>query len=267
MGGGGDEKTVTRNVNEPFAEQKGYLENLYARATKRSEYPLSYYPFSTVTERQPYTQMGLDKAAALGMGSSPYREGVGAMADATFRGDYLSPSSNPWLQETFDVGAKSLGDAFNRTVMPGIAARYGAAGRVGSPDEMAAYGRAQEGLAEGLGQFATSLYGGAYDTERNRQIQLAQMAPSLEQARYGGAEALTRSGLLSEDYGQRVLDDWVNRFEFQRDEPDLRLARLSGLLGSPVTGSGVSTTKRSSGSDTTTQAIQAAAALGTLFFL
>jgi len=264
-GGGGDTKTVTKSVNEPFAEQKPYLTNLYEQAVQRSRVPLGYSPWPGVAARDPNTLTGLTSTVAQGNAWSPYREGVGSMAADTFSGKFLSPDSNPYLKGTYDAAAQRVGENFNRTVMPGIASRYASAGRVGGPDEMAAYGRAQGELSDSLSDMASSIYGGAYDAERGRMTTLAQMAPALEDARFTGADRVTGVGLMQEDYAQRGWDDLTARWEFARDEPDLRLARYAGLLGNPVTGSGVQATKQSGGGGGLTQPLQAMAALASIF--
>lgn len=266
MGGGGEStRTVTQNVSEPWSGQKPYLANIYQAASDRAHVPLSYYPNSTVAGMSPDTTRGIQQNYNLATAQSPYVAGAGRLAADTYSGKYLSPDTNPYLKSTYGAAASDVTDAFNRGVMPGIAARYGLAGRTGGPDEMAAYARAQQGLSGDLSQLAANIYGGNYQAERGNQLQALGMAPGLEQSRFTAGQELERGGLLYENQAQKQLDDSVSRYEFNRDNLDLRLARYSTLVGNSVPGGGVSNSKSSGGgSDQLTQGLLSAAALATI---
>lgn len=260
---GGGEKTVTKNVNEPFAEQKGYLTDLYSRAQKVSGTPTTYWPYPTYANESPFSIAGRNAMGNAAAQPSPYLGPAAGQAGATLNGDFLS-AGNPYLSSMFNSAAGDVTRNYQQAVMPGIASRYGQAGRVGSPEQMKAEGIAQQGLGTSLQQLAAGIYGPAYESERNRQVQTLGLAPSLEDSRFVAPGKAVTAGALGEAREQKVLDDWIAHFEYKRDEPYNRLAQYSSLLGSPVTGTGSQTT-RSGSSDQTAQYAQAAAALASVF--
>lgn len=91
--------------------------------------------------------------------------------NATARGDYLN--SNPYLDQTFGAAAEGLTEQFNDSVLPGIAAQFGASGRTGSGTHALATGRAAEGLTDSLKGMAADIYGNNYQQERGRQLNAA----------------------------------------------------------------------------------------------
>ena len=157
---------------------------------------------------------------------------------STLAGAYLGPQSNPWLSGMYDAAAGGMTRNFMQTVMPTLNSRF-AMGRTqqdaGQNAQTAAMGRAQSELAGGLSSLGSSLYGGAYGDERARQVQMAQMAPSMAQAGYMDASALRDIGQERQAQSQSVLDDLVARFDFNQYAPAQRLAEYSGFIGQPVT--------------------------------
>ncbi len=80
----------------------------------------------------------------------------------TLAGDFLDPSANPNLDATYKHDAGLVG--------AGVDSRFESAGRYGS-------GAHQGALQEGLGNLATSVYGGNYQAERSRQNAAMGFAP------------------------------------------------------------------------------------------
>lgn len=90
----------------------------------------------------------------------------------TVRGDYLNPSSNPYLDATYKHAA-GLVDA-------GIDSRFESAGRYGS-------GAHQSVLQEGNNNLATNIFGGNYQAERARQVAAVGGAPTFDTQRSAAA--------------------------------------------------------------------------------
>ncbi|HZC82390.1 MAG TPA: hypothetical protein VE222_11880, partial [Nitrospiraceae bacterium] len=76
----------------------------------------------------------------------------------TISGNYLSPSSNPYLQSTYDAAA--------RQVTPRVNSLFEAGGRYGS-------GAHQGVLGQNLSDLANNIYGTNYQNERTRQFAAA----------------------------------------------------------------------------------------------
>jgi hypothetical protein len=83
----------------------------------------------------------------------------------TVQGGYLN--SNPYLDATYKQAADQVG--------AGVDSRFSAAGRYGS-------GAHQGVLGKSLGDLATNIYGGNYQTERGRQLGAATGVPSYQTA-------------------------------------------------------------------------------------
>jgi hypothetical protein len=80
----------------------------------------------------------------------------------TINGDYLDPSTNPWLAKTGDMISGQIGRA--------VDSRFESAGRYGS-------GAHQGVLGTDIGNALTQLYGANYANERGRQLATATGAP------------------------------------------------------------------------------------------
>jgi hypothetical protein len=117
---------------------------------------------------RPYIQGALNPAQSqfnqlIGQGQSPI---LGASQDEflrTIQGGHLDPRSNPFLQETFQQGANQIRGQ--------LSPQFG---------HMQAFGGnsgANQALGRSLGEFATNLYGGNYNAERNRQFSATQGGP------------------------------------------------------------------------------------------
>lgn len=92
-------------------------------------------------------------------------------------GQFLSPDSNPFLQQTIQAAQRPLIEAFNETTIPNLRAQFTAAGQMiqpggSSPFDMAV-ARAQSGLMNALGDVSTTLAGSNFQAERARQQQAA----------------------------------------------------------------------------------------------
>lgn len=114
----------------------------------------------------------------------------------TASGMYLSPDSNPWLQATYDRAARGVTDQYLNTTQPRTDAMFNRAGAFGPGNSAYAeiVARNNYGLGENLGNLATDIYGGNYNTERNRQFaaqgQLPQLGLAGQAARMGAASQL-----------------------------------------------------------------------------
>lgn len=87
----------------------------------------------------------------------------------TIRGDYLTPNSNPFL-------ANYVNDALG-LVKSNFAGQYG--GQAGSNLGNSGY---QEMLTRTLANTALPIYANAYNSERQNQLNAAQLAPSMDAA-------------------------------------------------------------------------------------
>ncbi len=263
-GGGGSGGTTTQiQQADPWAGVQPYLQDLFGRGAALSQQPRQYFPGSTVVPFAPQTQTALAGMQERAISGSPLVPAAQEEALRTLGGQYfLTPGtayqtqaalggylgSNPWLEAQFERAAAPVTRAFSETVMPGVQSAFSLGGRYGSGAHQAAVGRAEEELGRTLGGLATGLYGDAYTTERALQSQAArdlsdaymrerlnQMqvlggAPGLAQADYMDMERLLGVGAQYEDLSARNLQDAIDRWTFQQQEPWQRLQQYQQLL-------------------------------------
>lgn len=117
----------------------------------------------------------------------------------TLAGDFLSPSSNPWLQQTFDAGADALQGR--------LGSQFAGAGRNVGPNAGGAF---QGATSQGLSSLAGDIFGGNYQQERQRQMQAMGMAPGLDQGMLSGINAQLLGGSMQDQQGWDRLNNYTN---------------------------------------------------------
>jgi hypothetical protein len=89
-----------------------------------------------------------------------------------------------------------------------------------------------EALTRGLGDVSTQMYGQAYETDRNRQMQAIGMAPELSQAGYGDAAQLLSAGQLQQNQAQQQQDFDYQQYQEEQNLPYKQLAAMSAPFSS-----------------------------------
>lgn len=184
--------------------------------------------------------------------------GVSGMK-ATASGQFLN--NNPWLDQTYNTAAGKVKQDFNESILPGLNASMGSAGNAGSTMHELMLGKASGELTDSLGGIASSIYGGDYAAERGRmtdaqsgltsagaglfgtdmsgKLSALGMAPGLREAQYGDAAKLREAGGAYEDQASKVLEDDINRFNYNQgaDLAALQdyMSMISGNYGSTST--------------------------------
>lgn len=229
--GGGSQTTRTEppKFMVPFL-QEGMRE---AQSLYRQGAP-QFYPGQTVVGFSPETEAALGMQTQRAQGGSPLLDQaqsyasnlIGRNQPITFGG-----ASNPHLDATFNRGADQIMNRL-KTDFAGSGRNTGAAMPV---------------AGEQLGAFANDLYGGAYESERNRmaneigqqrqnQMSVLGMAPGLANADYADIDRLAQVGQVREDLTGRQIDDAAARWDFGQNAPgmalDQYLGRLQGYPGS-----------------------------------
>ena len=213
--------------------------------------PLGATPYSTVASLTGKTndliQNVYDLATATG---TTYPSTAGAAfnilnpaesyASEVIAGDYLSPTSNPYLKDMVTAASQAAKDQFLTESIPGLSSQFGMSGRTGSPGMANAYNQLSAGYGRGVADISTKMYGTAYENERQRQQEMAMFAPDLLQARTGMYDSALDAQEILNEQRQRELTDRVNRFNFEQKAPsealDRYLRSVSGNFGSQTTG-------------------------------
>lgn len=296
MGGksSGDQTTKT----EPWSGQQPYLTAGFQQAQNllNSGGP-EYYPNATYTPFSPQSQMAMQlgenralfgsefdqPAANVAMGAmsgnSPYTQagmnslwggslGMQQLA-GTANGQYLN--SNPYLDSMFGAATRGLNTQYNNQVMPGVNATFGSGGRTGSNAHQTALDMANQQYGNSVGDMAAQIYGGNYQSERDRQLSastglgslgtsLAGAYGSLGQQNFGQQLAgaglgqqlaqndwqnigqLGQIGQQVEGKSGQVLQDYMDRFNYYQNRPEQNLQNyVAAINGIPVNGGQTST--------------------------
>ncbi len=234
MGGGKSKsKSAATSSTSVWEAQGDHFRNLYGRAQNLLEQGNYQYGQGRVSGFDPALQQ------AYGASAGQFAQGqqnIGAasqMTNATLRGDYLGPESNPWLQRTADIGTRNITRGFYNATNA-LGSRMASAGRTGSGAH--AYGSQiqQENLATGLGDFSARLYGGNYEAERNRQMGAAGQAAANTQAGWQNVGGLGQAGERMQAQRQAELSDMVERFNFEQYGTAQKLSEFSQMIGAPI---------------------------------
>jgi hypothetical protein len=265
---------------QPIANQLSYA---YGEARRLYDQGgPGYYPGPTYVGFAPQTQAALAQMQARAQAGSPLTRAAQGFARQTLaqarpsnpafgyieagaRGDMLG--RNPYLDSIFDQAARRVRDQVN--------AQFGAAGRAGS-------GAHAEVTSRNLGELANSLYGQAYESERDRQVNAqslpaqlgqqhaqnrfaaAQLAPALAAADYADADRLLGVGQAHEQQDLAALQDRVQRHNFAQAADAQRLAQFMALLNG--TSAGFSTTQTTAPQGTAARNVLGGAAAGLELF-
>jgi hypothetical protein len=238
---------------------------------------------SGMSGNSPYNQAAMDSlwGSQLGMaGLSP-----------TVQGQFLN--SNPYLDNMFNAASRSVGQQYSSTVMPGINATFGSGGRTGSNAHQTALDTANQSYTNNLTDMASNIYGNNYANERTNQLNAANQYANLGQnlaqqySNLGGAQFnqqlaganlgmqlgqqdwnnIDRLGYIGqqvEGQGQKVLDDYMSRFNYYQNRPEQNLQNYIGFLnGNPGSNASQTNVDTENGSQT----MDFAKSLATAFFL
>lgn len=274
MGGSsGPSKTTT--TSEPPAFIKPFLQ--YGAEQSRGLYETGgpqYFPDSTVVPFSQPTQEALDLTRQRALNGSQATNAAQSYVGSTLRNPLASEfggAENPYAQNPAEGSNPYLDATFNRaadSVQQRLQSSFAGSGRNVSA------GRAPAALE--LNDLATTVYGGAYDADRNRQLGYDQLgaqtfndersrrlddlqqqrqiqfgaaglAPSLAQQDYADLAALEGVGGRYEDLQGQYLDDQINRFNFGQNAPqnnlDRYLQRITGAFPGQDTTQSVPTSR------------------------
>lgn len=180
---------------------------------------------------------GMQNYANLGLGQSA----------ATIGGAYLNPETNPYIDATYDKAARAMTDQYQTAIAPSLMASAQQSGNFGGSAMNEIMAMSRYDLGENLGNLATSIYGGNYASERDRQLQTLNMLPNTLQAGYMPQQTALGIGAMEQGQEQQVLDtDYTNALS-QTQFPFEILSGYGGALGQAGMGSGKSTVNSSGG--------------------
>lgn len=179
-----DKQSTDTTTKSPWAAQAPYLNQGFQYATNL--YNQGPYQGPFIGAQSPYTVQAQQMLAQKATDPNSLAAMTQRQLGSTIAGDYLNPQSNPYLSQYV---SDALGQAKSAFL-----SQYG--GQAGNNLYNSGY---QESLARGLGSAATNAYMGAYNTERQNQLNAAYQGPQYD---YAQAQALFGAGQSQEARSQ-----------------------------------------------------------------
>jgi len=216
-----------------------------------------FYPDATYTPFANQTELGLQMLEQQGTPSQTTN--LGTLLDDTVQGNYLAPTTNPYLTDTYNQAAGEITDTFTNQVLPALSAQFGSAGGSGSQIQGQIATNAAGKLADSLAKLQTNLYGQNFQQERARQMQAGQMLPMYSQLARQPIMDQLQVGSAVEGKAREILGDEINRFNYYQTRPEMNLQNyLRNISGSFPTQQTIPTSGLAS-------TLGSAATLGSLF--
>lgn len=221
----------TSQTTEPSAFIRPFMQ--FGAEQSRALYETGgprYYGGNTVVPFSSQTEAALGGTEARARAGSPVVRAAQDYATRTLNAPPTSQfggATNPYLDATFNRAA----DATQNRLQSGFA---------GSGRNIEA---ARPAAADELGDLSQRIYGGAYESERDRmasdlaqqratQFSVAGMAPNLANQDYVDLQQLGGVGGQVEDLTGRLMEDQAARFDFNQNAPQTNLdnyiARITG---------------------------------------
>lgn len=220
-GGGGGESTTRQNIPDELRP----LASAYAdKAISLSNQGFTPYTGDRFADLSPAQQQGIDAITQRATQGSQTINNAEAALNQNIQGG----QTNPFLDQMVGKAQDSVRSQFNTG-----AVNSGSFGNSGL----------QEQFQKGLGDVATSMYGQAYDQDKQRQMQSIGMAQQFGNQAYQDAGQLLNAGQLQQDQAQQQKDFNYEQFQEQQNLPYKQLAAMGGAFsGAPGQSSTTSST-------------------------
>lgn len=221
-GGGGGTSTTTQEIP---AELKPLATAYTGKAINIGQQGFDPYTEQRFADLNQLQMGGVGMAANRAISGSPtmdYAEGN--------LNQLMGGGPNPYLDAMYGRAANQVSNAVNSNAA--------LVGRSGS-------GAHTDVLSRNLGDLATQMYGGAYESDQARRLQAIGMAPTFGNQAYQDASQLMNAGQFMQDQDQNKLDFAYQQDVERQNLPYKQLAAMGGVFGSNLGSS--STTTQSGG--------------------
>jgi len=206
-------------TNAPPAYLQPYLVDAANQATSLyKQGGPQYYQGSTLAPQSQETQQSLDLASQRAQSGNSLTSQARNQIGSTIGGDYLYGGQ----------GFNAALNAANAAAIPQIQSAYARSGRSGS-------GLAQTSIADAIGRNFAGLYG----QERQNQLAATAAAPGID---YADINQLGQVGQQRDVRAQDLLNEDIQRFNFQQESPWANLSRYTSLLQGQPGGSSTTQT-------------------------
>lgn len=237
---------TTTQENKPWSAQEGYYKDLYSKAqsafdqTNGQVYGGQTYAGPTQAQQDAISGV---KTASAGMGTGV--EALRNLATSQLNGDWLNPSTNPYIANVAQAALNPVQQAFdkNKLAVQDRAIMSGA------------YGGARQDLQENdlvdqfsktAGDITNSLYFNNYNAERGRQQTSGNLLDQANQLSLAGPTALAGAGQVEQGWNQAALDAELKKWQMEQQAPWSGMSELASILGSGGFGTSVQENQQAS---------------------
>jgi hypothetical protein len=228
-GGGGDTQTIQKA--DPWEGAQPYIKDALKRGQQVTSAPYNFYNGDQIAGFAPEQELGFNLGTQRAMAGSPTLGAANRSITSTLNGDYLSPNSNPYLQQ-------NVGQAMDDVT-----------GRINSQFNNNNFGGSahQETLTRNLGDVSSQMYGDNFARERGLQLSAAGQAIPLAGADYMDASALEGIGAQRQGLSQKYLDQASGQFNGANNHQYDQLSRYLDVIRAGQGVGGTTTTTQSGG--------------------
>lgn len=240
-GGGGSSGGTSVTKQEIPVELKPLATAYTNKAIGLSQQGFNPYTAQRYEDLNPTQYAGIDMTANRALGGSRTIDNAEAALNQTIAGG----NTNPYLDQMVNQAQASVARNYGNSIAPELTGMGVNSGSFGNSGVEQVIRNSQQDLQKTMGDIATSMYGGAYDADRARQMQGIGMAQQFGNQAYTDASALMKAGQVMQDQNQQNRDFAYQQYEDQQNLPYKQLAAMSGVFGSNLGSS--STTTQSGG--------------------
>lgn len=229
---GGGQTTVEKNA-DPWSGQQGYLTDIFTNAQKQfyGQSP-QYFQGNAVAPLSPETIEGQQYLTDYAKGGAT--QNVNEMNKALQYNltGALDVTNNPYLDKAIAAATNPAIEQFSDTggVLANIRSDIGSAGQYGSSRQGIATGIAADRLQQNLLDTGAKMASAAYGQGLDASGKALAMAPGVMQAGMMPATMLDAVGQQNRAYEQSLIDEAMNKWNFEQNVDAAKLANYQGLV-------------------------------------
>lgn len=146
------------------------------------------------------------------------------------RGDFLSPSSNPFLAQTIDAAIKPSYQTLTEKTLPMLSSAAVQSGAYGGARDQLGRAQAIRDFGQTSQDTAAKLAFGNYTTERQNQMAAPGLLSQGLQIQMSPADLLSKVGDAQTQDSQSLLDEAFAQYQMQQQAPWAGLGEFSSIL-------------------------------------
>ena len=231
------QSTNSENKSEPHPYIQGdLLKQIEQLRTWQEKNPTApgYLPGGTVAPMDPRTASVNTAAWQRGAGGMGYGvdPALKAMMADTLSGKNLDVGRNPYFQQNLDNINRRQNEVWADTVKPTMDSTFAGAGRTAGGLHGANVVRSAMDLGRAQAEAGIGAMSSLYDAERNRQNQIAGLAPSINAMDWQNIAGMREAANSDYAYAQRLLDDKNAKYQYEAyAQPDFLTGMAQRYLG------------------------------------